>query len=477
MRIGTHSTFARVLYGIRRNYADLLRAQQQLTTGLRILRPSDDPAGAARSIQLERGLSEVGRFQRAAAAGRDGVEAAASTLLDGSTLLSEARELVLQGMNGTLSPDDRRALAEEVELIRSQLLELANRELSGRYLFGGIESKSPPFEEITVGGRTLVVYRGSDQSGSVLAGEGVEIELAPPGSELFARFAPSATRFAGLTGVASGLTADEGTGSAELLFRHTSTDAGAVASVGVALAGGGAADTLLGANVLTIDPVAGTIQLGSGPAVALPPVGSSAASDFVVQNAQGGELHLDLTGYTGAAFTGTVVGNGSVSFEGGAEVALSFTETDLELADPTSGAVIHLDTTGVGRAGSELVTFGGRTNAFDVLAGIAEDLRNGDGLEPSDLLARLNGRLADLDRHAEDVRVGLGILGSRSQRLQVSSQRAVDVEVQLLGQLSGVRDADTAEVALDLARADQILQVAQASGARLIQTSLLNFLG
>jgi flagellin-like hook-associated protein FlgL len=477
MRIGTHSTFARVLAGIRRNYADLLRAQAQLTTGLRILRPSDDPAGAARSIQLERGLSEVARFQRTAAAGRDGVEGAASSLVDGSTLLSEARELVLQGMNGTLSAEDRRALAEEVDLIRSQMLELANRELSGRYLFGGIESDRPPFEEVTIGGRTLVVYRGSDRSGSVLAGEGVEIELAPPGSELFARFAPSVTRFAGLTGVASGLTADEGTGSTELLFRHTSTDPGALASVGIALANGGADDTLLGANVLTIDPVAGTIQLGSGPAVALPAAGSPAASDFVVENALGGELHLDLTGYTGVAFTGTVVGNGSVSFAGGAEVALSFAETDLELSDPATGAIVHLDTTGVARAGSELVTFGGRTNVFDVLAGIAEDLRNGAGLEPSDQLARLNGRLADLDRHAEDLRVGIGILGSRSQRLQVSGQRAGDVEVQLLAQLSGVRDADTAEVALDLARADQILQVAQASGVRLIQTSLLNFLG
>jgi flagellin-like hook-associated protein FlgL len=85
--------------------------------------------------------------------------------------------------------------------------------------------------------------------------------------------------------------------------------------------------------------------------------------------------------------------------------------------------------------------------------------------------------LADLDRHAEDLRVGLGILGSRSQRLRVSGQRAVDIENQLRSDLSGVRDADLAEVALDLARSDQILQLAQASGARLIQTSLLNFLG
>ncbi len=477
MRIGTFSTFSRVLFGIRKNHADLLRAQEQLSSGLRILRPSDDPAGAARSIQLERSLADVGRFQRAAASARTAVDGAASTLQDGSTLFADARELVLQGMNGTLSATDRRALAEEVDLIRTQLLELANQEQAGRYLFGGTETDRAPFVEVVVGGRTRVVYRGSDQSGAVRAGEGFEVALSLPGSEIFSKFAPSGTRFAGLTGVASGTTADEGTGWTELVFRHDSTDPGSLASLGIALVNGGADDTLLGSNVVTIDPVAGTIQLGSGPAVVLPAAGSAASADLVVRNERGGELHLDFSGYAGAAFTGTVLGNGSVSLDGSNYVALSFAETDLELSDPATGSVLHVDTTGVKRAGDELVTFGGRTNAFDVLAGIAEDLRNEDDLVQSELVSRLNERLSDLDRHAEDLLVGLGILGSRSQRLQVSDERATELQAELQGSLSDVRDADFAGVALDLARADHILQVAQAAGARLIQTSLLNFLG
>jgi len=73
--------------------------------------------------------------------------------------------------------------------------------------------------------------------------------------------------------------------------------------------------------------------------------------------------------------------------------------------------------------------------------------------------------------------IGLGVLGSRSQRLNSAGERTLSVGLQLETFLSSITDADYAEVALDLTRSDLSLQVAQASGARLIQTSLLNFLG
>ncbi len=477
MRIGTYSTFARVLFGLRANQSAAIRAQEQLASGLRILRPSDDPAGAERVIQLQRSLADMQRFHAAIGAGRTAVDSAASSLLDAASLMSEARALVLQGMNGTLAQQDRTTLAGEFDRIRSELLELGNRRVTGRYLFSGTATGTSPWEEVVVGGRRRIVYRGNEESGVVRAGEDVEVPILLPGSQAFGRFEPSGTSFDGLTGVASGSTADEGTGWTTLALRHDSTDPGALAAVGIALVNGGANDTLLGSNALSIDPVAGTIQLGSGPVLTLPSSTDPAYADFVVENELGGTLHLDFSGYNGIAFTGAVVGNGSASLDGSTYVPLSFTETDLELSDPAAGTVLHVDTTSVKRAGNELVTFGGTTNVFDLMEGIAEDLRNPDGLEAGELLTRLEGRLLELDRHAENLRMSVGVLGSRSQRLQVSDTRASDLEVQLGEILSRVRDADLAAVAIDLARAEQLLQVAQASGARLIQTSLLNYLG
>ena len=72
---------------------------------------------------------------------------------------------------------------------------------------------------------------------------------------------------------------------------------------------------------------------------------------------------------------------------------------------------------------------------------------------------------------------GIGVLGSRSARLATADARAGEVDLELSKSLSDVEDVDLAEAAFELARSDMILQVAQASGSRLLQTSLLEFLG
>jgi len=473
-RIGTFSTFRRVLLGLRQNQLANVRAQEQLSSGKRILRPSDDPTGAARAIRLERQLSDVDRYRRAITQGLSTVDSGAASLTSASNLMIQARELLIQGMNGTLTPDDRESLADQFDLIRGQLLELGNDRAGDLFLFGGTATGDKPFVEVDDGGIRRIRYIGNGDGQTIRAGASIDVDITISGERAFGRFEPSATLYGGLSGVKRGTTADEGRGYATLRFRHDSTDPGNLGAVGIALTNGGLSDTLLGANDLVIDGANGTVRLGTGPVVEIP---APPPTDLVVENELGGKLHLDLSGYAGADYAGVVTGNGSVSLDGTTYAALTFAETDLEVSDEESGRVIHLDTTGVRRAGDELVEFAGTTNAFDLMQQIATDLRNGDGLSSDKVQSRLNSRLEDLDRHHKNILVGAGTLGARSQRLSISDSRAADVEVGLQGLLSNIADADLAEVAFDLARSDYLLQLAQASGARLLQTSLLNYLG
>jgi len=475
MRVSTLSTFGRVLLGLRANQLASLRAQEQLSSGRRILRPSDDPAGTARALVVRRELSRAERLQAAIAGGGDQLQMATSTLESGSELLTRARELLVQSMNGTLSDPDRQAIAEELGEIREQLLEQANAQLDGNYLFGGTRSDAAPWEEVQIGALRRVVYRGNRDEQTIQVGLDTRVGISAAGDQVYGRAVPGATRFDGLTGVRGGVTADEGAGYAYLIVRHDSTDAGALGSAGVALVDGGDRDTLLGANALSIDAAAGTIQLAGGPAVTIPLAGER--SDVVVRNELGGELHLDLTGWNGADFDGTVTGHGSVSIDGDTFTSLAFTEGDLELSDGALGFVLHVDATQIRRAGSELVTFGDTVNPFDLLQGVVEDLRNGGGLDSATLNRRLSVRLEDLERVHDDLLRGLGVLGSRAASLVAAGTRQEEVELELHDRLSRVEDADLAEAALDLARSDMVLQVAQAAGARVIQTSLLDFLG
>jgi flagellin-like hook-associated protein FlgL len=475
MRIGTFSAFGRVLLGLRASQFSGLRAQEQISSGRRILRPSDDPAGTARSLALRRGLAQSGRLQDSIATGRLRLDQASTTLQSSSGLLTRARELVLQAMSGALQDGDRASIAAELVEIREQLLDDANLQVDGNYVFGGTALGSEPWVSITSGGTTHVQYRGNGQEQSIQIGEDAELAISAIGNHVFGRAVPGAVRFDGLTGVRSGTTADEGSGYAYLVLRQDGTDTGLLGSVGAALIDGDDRNTLLGQNTLRIDSTAGTVQLQNGPPVKIPLPG--ARTDVTVRNEQGGELHLDLEGWNGNDYTGTITGRGSVSLDGETFTTLTFTETDLELANPELGQVLHLDTTGVLRAGRELVTFGDTVNAFDLLQGVIEDLANDQDLDSAELNTRLSNRMQTLDRVHDDLLLGLGVLGARGARLDDADERQSDLGLQLRGRLSEVEDTDLSEAVLELTRSQMILELAQAAGARLIQTSMLNFLG
>lgn len=461
--------FDMVRLGIQNNTAKLIRAQEQASSGKRIVRASDDAVGTSVSLSLRRQIGAIESFVASTSSARPEVEQASARLQEGSGVLSDMRALIIQGMNGALNAVDREAIASQIELLEGQLLDIANTRSGDSYLFAGTATETQPFVEELVGGELRVVYKGNDELQRVLTGREAEVVLNVTGREAFAKFEYTDTEYTDVTGIRAGTTADTGTGFEELEVRQDGT----VGAMGAGVALIGAGDTLVGDRALTIDATARTIQLGSGEAVAIP---NPAPANFTIGDENGAVVNLDLSGWTGADFTTTLTGNASVSLDGTTYTPVNFTETDLRLTDDDTGAVIHVDTTGLVRAGSELVTFSGTPSVFDSIRGAVADLRSSEDTDRGTILRRLQRRLDELDRGQGDLLIGLGRLGAATQRIDVASQRLEDLEVTVDGLISNVEDADFAEVALDLQRAEQTLQLAQATGARLMQQSLLNFL-
>lgn len=464
------SLFGLVRSGIYGNTLDTIRAQEQIASGRRILRPSDDPVGLSRALSLRRQIAQTERFAAAAQDTRALLDTASGAVENAGGILSRARELVLQGLNGTLVVEDRRILATEIQALRDQLLDVANTRFDDRFLFGGTESGRQPFVSTGAG----VAYAGNGEEVRVPIGEGASIAANLSGQRLFAAREAGSTSYAGSTGAARGQTADQGSGYRYLEVRHDATT-GAL-SAGLAFANGGAGDTLLGDRTLRVDGAAGTAQLGAGPVVTLPAPGDPGAADLVLRDEHGAELHLDVSGFTGGTVTTTVRGDGSLSLDGATYLPIDFVDTDLRVSDPSDGTVLHVDTTGIRQAGHELVTFAGTGSVFDVLDGLVEDLNDVHGLPIGAVHDRLTARLAELDRHQQNVLEGLGVLGARSASLSNLETRLSASSVETQGLLSSVEDADLSEVILDLTRAQTSLQATQAAGVRLLQTSLLNFL-
>ena len=470
MRVSTESAYRRVLIGLRTNFSGLVRSQEQVASGLRILRPSDDPTGTSRVLSLERQLADSNRIRSAIAGGLTFVDAAAAALEEGSKLIAEVRSLVLQSMNGTITEQDRAAIGQQISLLRTQMIEIANQRTADRYLFGGTKTTTPPW---SVAGDGTVHYDGDASTQDIRIGSGVTIPINVAGDQIFSRVQPAGLAFAGLTGLMAGTTASEGSGAVLIEVRQDTLDVGALAGVGISVVGD---STLIGSHQLIVDAAAGTIQLGDGPAVALPAAGSTLASGLTLETASGATLTLDVSAFTGVDFNGTVTATGSLRVGSGPFIALDPTETDLRLEDPASGNVLHLNLTEVNRAGSEMVQFTGQIDLFQLLQGIAGDLANGEGLNQGDLLGRLDLRLSELDRHHGNLLSSLGVLGARSARMSNTSSRFESVGLQVSSLISGQRDADYTEVVLEMQRAESTLQLAQATGVRLIQRSLLDFL-
>lgn len=469
------ATYSQLQRGLSANFARLVRAQEQIASGKRIVRPSDDPVGTSLSLSYKRQIAAGERYQTAIDGARVMLDTGSSLLQDAGGLLAEARSTLLTAMNGTQSEDDRRLLGNSIKLIRDRMLEVGNARTGNRYLFGGSGSSSAPFEVGTHAGNPTVRYIGERESQQVLVGLDSKLDVTLPGDEIFSSKARTGTGFSGLTGVRAGSSANQGSGFIYLDARHDSTTAVALGG-GLALANGGANDTILGSHTLVVDPLTNTAQLDNGPSVVLPASTAPGAQAVRIENEHGAAVFIDFSAWSGAAVNGTLLGAGSLSIDGVNYTSVTLAETDLELLADGGQTVLHLDTTAIHRAGVELVTFAGSVNVFDTLQGIVNDLDNLHQLDARELRERLDMWLGELDRNHETLQIATGQLGSLSARATSLETSFDDELLAVRGLLSGVEDVDFSQVALDMTRAEQTLQLAQATSARLFQSSLLNFL-
>ena len=176
MRITAANAYETSMSNLQKRQQALATAQEQLTSGKRVLKPSDDPAAAA---QAERAMATVSRSEaqmRALDVSRQAMQLTETALGEANELVQQARDLLIGAGNGSYSDAERQAIAESVRGLRDDLLAVANRsDGAGRYLFGGQGADGPPLVDSPGG----VSYSGS--SGVMLAATGEPSPLSVDG--------------------------------------------------------------------------------------------------------------------------------------------------------------------------------------------------------------------------------------------------------------------------------------------------------
>nr|WP_315491189.1 flagellar hook-associated protein FlgL [uncultured Rhodoferax sp.] len=182
VRLGSANAYDTALSNIMTRQTSLANLQENLTSGKRVVRASDDPTGAA---QAERAITRLARIQtdqRALEAQRSSIAQAEATLGDVNMALQNFRELAATAGNASHSALERQSIANELKGYRDQVFALANRQdTNGLPLFSALGSALAPF----VGPQGLPQdYTFAGQPGQVASNE-VSIPYALDGDRAF----------------------------------------------------------------------------------------------------------------------------------------------------------------------------------------------------------------------------------------------------------------------------------------------------
>ena len=145
MRVSNQMQFSLSIDTVNRRRSELIRIQEQIATGRRINSFAEDPV-ASRKILREQGtLRRTESWARSAGQTQVLLETSDSVLVSVEDALGRAYELTVQMANDSYSASDRQSAADEIEQIRERVVELANSERNGRYLFSGLGNVAQPF--------------------------------------------------------------------------------------------------------------------------------------------------------------------------------------------------------------------------------------------------------------------------------------------------------------------------------------------
>lgn len=182
MRVSTAQIYQQGLSGILRQQSSLNQTQLQLSTGRKINSPSDDPVGAARLQELERGVQVQEVYDRNASRTRQRLQVEESAIKSAGDLIQRVRELTVQASNAPLSDGDRGQIAVELRQRLDQLEAIANtRDGDGEFIFAGAQADTEPF--VRSGG--AVEYRGDSVQRELSIGPGVTMRDGDTGDQVF----------------------------------------------------------------------------------------------------------------------------------------------------------------------------------------------------------------------------------------------------------------------------------------------------
>lgn len=147
MRVSQRQRFTFFINNMNDSLTELMELNIQAASQKRINRPSDDPVGTARVLGHRDTIKALEQYKTNANDAKGWLNIADNTLIEVNTILTRFRELAEQAATGTVGADNREQISYEARQLFDQLLNMANTQFEGKYIFGGHKTTTQAFEK------------------------------------------------------------------------------------------------------------------------------------------------------------------------------------------------------------------------------------------------------------------------------------------------------------------------------------------
>ncbi|CDG21712.1 Flagellar hook-associated protein 3 [Xenorhabdus poinarii G6] len=184
MRVSTNQLYTQKMNGIFDAQSKWMKSGEQLSSGRRVINPSDDPLAASQNILVSQAESKNQQFATARIVAKNTMSAQLSLTSDIVKVTHNVFETLVAAANG-YTDHDRESYAQQLDGLKQQLLNLGNKtDGNGRYIFAGYKTNKPPFVADAsgkvgyVGGNEAIMQKVDDNRSMIIAHTGQQVFLA-----------------------------------------------------------------------------------------------------------------------------------------------------------------------------------------------------------------------------------------------------------------------------------------------------------
>lgn len=518
MRITTFMLFNQFSNSLSKNLSELGRVQQQLSSGKRLTKPSDDIIATRGSMAYKVSINEIEQFNRNIDEGISTLGNTENQLRSANDLINRARELAISESNDVATAATREVTSYEVQNLFNGLLDIGNAKLRDKYLFSGYLTNTKTFD-------ASGTYMGDTGSLEIFIANGIKTGINVTGDTAFSDTTKQISDVLGSTAGMGTIRITTGANNPiDIPIKDTVTNASPeevrdainapmsgyysvtdTIGTGTLKLKAGIGDTVSltvdGANNtpallrdainalnmgiearLATDTVSGDVRLFFRPTMSGTPISIDVESDGDGDNNDANGLsallHTDLqsnlsTNALGIeAFVINDTAGKRILFDS-TTPNTSFTIEVDENGNANFADAADTDTTGLSRIYHNpgvSTNLNGSISFFTVLDHLKNSLINNDAAGIRGSIHLFDGVLDSLVNTTADV-------GSRLKYMEEQRDRLLDNEIQFRESLSVLEDADIAQVALEMTKIQTSLEAMRISSLKGLSQSLFDFLG